>query len=292
MLLFGIRGIPKASSFSLATRFNMTTQSHYEHHTSDSYESAFFYETGDYTKNLCQLVRKRLSLDNNTKKRKILDIGGGTGNFSKMIVAGVDAECVVVDPFLEQTPSSEDGRVSFHKVAAEAFMEKATDQQEWRKQGFHQVLLKEVAHHFATEDRPRIFRGLLEDMTWIGNDTNHDIPSILIITRPKQTDYPLWPEASEVWAKNQPSVDDFVADLKAAGFVDILHVMEPYPCVIEVERWKQMVLSRFWSTFAGFTDNELRTACSDMDEREQDRIRDGRIHFEDRLLFITARKAR
>lgn len=296
--LFCARGLTRVSivghpCFSLAHRCSMSTKLHYEKHTIESYENAFFYETGDYTSNLCQLVQKRLSLNDRTKKRTIVDIGGGTGNFSSKMITSVDAECIVVDPFLEHTNSSdENGRVTFQRTAAETFMEKATDRQQWRKEGFHQVLLKEVVHHFAANDRPRIFRGIFEDIISIDDDEIQEIPSLLIITRPKiDIDYPLWEEAKVVWAKNQPSVDDLAADLKSAGFSNVAHSIEPYPCVIELERWREMVKSRFWSTFAEFSDAELHTACAKMGEREQHRIKNGRIHFEDRLLFMTAKKS-
>jgi SAM-dependent methyltransferase len=276
----------------------MSTRSHYEHHTADTYESAFFYEAGDYSERLSRLVRQRLHLEDATPQftRTLLDIGGGTGNFSRMLVANVDAAyCIVVDPFLEQrtTQTTGAGRVTFEKVPAETFMDQATADQEWRRKGYHQILMKEVFHHFKPDDRPRILRGMCDGLLAIENGLDRATPSLLIITRPQtDIDYPLWDEAREVWAKNQPSLQEIVDNLESAGFIDISHTVEPYPCSIDLERWKNMVKSRFWSTFAEFTDEELAAACESMDNREKHRIIDSKIHFEDRLLFVSARKPR
>jgi cyclopropane fatty-acyl-phospholipid synthase-like methyltransferase len=272
----------------------MSTRSHYEHHTADTYESAFFYEAGDYSESLSRLVRQRLQLEEATPlfPRTLLDIGGGTGNFSKMLVANVDAaQCIVVDPFLEKgMQSNNDGKVMFEKVPAEIFMDKAAADQEWRRKGFHQVLMKEVFHHFKSEDRPRILRGMYEGLLSIENGKERSTPSLLIITRPQtDIDYPLWDEARDVWAKNQPSLQEIVDNLESAGFVEVSHTR--YPCVINLERWQSMVKSRFWSTFAEFTDEELNAACESMVEREKDKIKGDKIHFEDRLLFVSARKS-
>jgi hypothetical protein len=76
----------------------------------------------------------------------------------------------------------------------------------------------------------------------------------LIITRPQlEIDYPLWNEARQVWAQNQPSVQDITKDLQQAGFSNVSHTLEPYPCSVSLERWQGMVQKRFWSTFSKFS---------------------------------------
>jgi hypothetical protein len=104
-------------------------QSHYQAHSADSYESAFFYEQGDYTAYLQRLVQDRLQIfqgnngndvngnvntsSSSTPPRRLLDIGGGTGNFTRMLLEGTSSntssssnpllQAVVVDPFLEHS---------------------------------------------------------------------------------------------------------------------------------------------------------------------------------------------
>jgi hypothetical protein len=123
-------------------------------------------------------------------------------------------------------------------------------------------------------------------------------PSLLIVTRPQtEIDYPLWDAARNVWADHQPSLLELTNDLEAAGFCDITHTLERYPASIKVDRWQSMVRNRFWSTFSHFTNEELDVAtCQMIQEENQYRTSSGSadeggvIHFEDRLLFISARK--
>lgn len=268
----------------------MTSKSHYEAHTSESYESAFFYEEGAYTQYLCDLVVERLCL-NDQKAGTLVDIGGGTGNFTRMLVAASgssDFQAIVVDPFLPESSGSD--RLQFFKASAEEYMMQEIDDSDktWR-QGYSQVLMKEVVHHFAPADRVDIFRGMLEGATTVSSDTLK-IPSLLIITRPqREIDYPLWDEAREIWAKNQPHVDELMKDLSTAGFAAVDYTVEAYPCEIALERWQKMVKERFWSTFANFSDSELEAACNTIAKSETGRTdANGVLRFEDRLVFIKA----
>lgn len=194
-----------------------------------------------------------------------------------------ECSAIVVDPFLEATTAAT-AKVSFLKAKAEDFAN--TDPKLRPLQGtFHQVLLKEVAHHL--ENRVSTFRGFYESI----EPSPSDRPSLLIITRPqKDIDYPIWSDAKVVWAENQPSLEEFVSELEEAGFTDVSSDIQRYPCSIPLERWQAMVRNRFWSTFAGFSDEELDAACEAMPETERHRLHDGVIQFEDRLLFITASK--
>lgn len=279
MLSIGHSLIRRSSPLKMVKK--LSTQVHYEAHSSESYESAYFYSHGAYTEHLRRIVVKKLGLEAETKRR-LLDIGGGTGNFTESIVEkSPEVEAVVVDPFLEMEQDTK--QVKFAKAPAEAF---ARPSGEWWRKDYHQVLMKEVVHHL--NNRAPIFRGILEDLP----DKPSADPNILIITRPQvDIDYPLWDEAREVWAENQPSYDDIESELKEAGFSQVTYCIEPYPCEIDMDRWLDMVRGRFWSTFSNFSDEELDEACERMLRDEKERIdSDGIIHFEDRLLFISAYK--
>lgn len=281
-------------------------QAHYEAHSAESYEQAFFYEPGAYTERLCALVRERLQLNSALtvnlaqprQRRVLLDIGGGTGNFTRMIVKDTNVSAIVVDPFLEQSQCGDDvENVQFVAEPAEAFMvtQEASDEdhdngdKNWWKRNYDYVLLKEVAHHFADQDRSHIFRGMWQGLRPL--EKNEGGSSLLLISRPQyDIDYPLWDEARQVWAQNQPSLETFVAELRQAGFREIHHTIEAYPCSVTLERWQFMVKRRFWSTFSHFSDEQLKEACERIAQNEQHRINDGVIKFEDRLLFISAKK--
>jgi hypothetical protein len=311
--------------------------SHYESHTSTSYESAFFYSEGEYTKWLCDLVRDTFNIPQETdddnkqlsncckdkaddqslirKKRVLLDVGGGTGNFTSMVIQGVDSmDAVVVDPFLPATTISSVSvsggdidkdddqqkklQLKFVKASAEEFIphtnnehtdNTADEKVTWWKTDYNHILLKEVVHHFDSKERVGIFTGLLNGML-SSDEEGKDNASLLIVTRPQiEIDYPMWPAAKEVWAANQPSADDIESDLHSAGFKYIRRDIKSYPCGIKLETWLGMVRNRFWSTFSHFTNEEIEVGC-DIIAKEARPDEEGKVKFEERLLFITAKK--
>jgi len=311
-----------------------TISSHYEGHTANSYESAYFYSPGEYTNWLRDLVQNALrgnvicdserseqgggggaaesGLPSQWGRRRLIDIGGGTGNFTRMLLSGEDnnnLEAVVVDPFLDGAAQNDKGSLMFVKAAAEDFSLNVSssdkgDEIPWWRKDYHQVLLKEVVHHFSTGDRLDIFRGMRRGLLTKEGETSdssnlrvdgthHDDddifpPSILIVTRPQlEIDYPLWPAARQVWAANQPSALEIEKDLIAAGFTNVRTILHRYPCQILLDRWLDMVKGRFWSTFSNFTDAELEEACGLI--RKQVVVDDkGVVTFDDRLVFIVA----
>jgi len=314
--------------------------SHYESHTSTSYESAFFYSEGEYTQWLCDLVRDTFNIHQETdddnkqlnsccnddyikadddqsmirKNRVLLDVGGGTGNFTSMVIQDVDSmNAVVIDPFLPATtlssPSGSDvdkddeqqKKLRFVKASAEEFIPHTNDEHTdnttdekvvpWWKTDYNHILLKEVVHHFDSKERVGIFTGLRNGMLSSVEEGKEDnSPSLLIVTRPQiDIDYPMWPAAKKVWAANQPSADDIEADLHSAGFKDIRRDIKSYPCEIKLETWLVMVRNRFWSTFSHFTNEEIEVGC-DIIAKEAKPNEEGKVKFEERLLFITAKK--
>jgi len=309
------------------------TSSHYGNHSeAGSYENAYFYEPGAYMEHLVQLCRNRLQIRKQNQKQErqrkhcILDIGGGTGNFAQILVQNDDdSRIVVIDPFLDPittttiTTAESSGDdynndiVSFIKAPAEDFLTLPSSSDDnyidddWRTniidreyEGYDQLLLKEVIHHFNENDRTDIFRGMREGIRQ-RSSLSPSHPSILIITRPHiDIDYPLWDEAKEVWKKNQPSIHKIENELNNAGFRNILWNVESYPCCITLKRWQYMIQSRFWSTFSNFTDDELEEACKKIADKakvddqngnkddDHDDDDDVILRFEDRLIFLTA----
>lgn len=277
-----------------STSSSDVTSSHYQGHSAESYEQAYFYEAGAYQQYLVNLVQSRLDLTTTTSRdRHILDIGGGTGNFAQALLDSSknnNLQITVVDPFLLDpalVAQKSSPQLGFVCESAEAFLTPPSKEESWRS-NFHQVLMKEVVHHL--DDRVGIFRGMHQDLQV--SSSSSSIPSILIITRPQiDIDYPLWEAARQVWKDNQPSSDELCRELQEAGFVGISSTIEAYPCQISLQRWKSMIQQRFWSTFSNFSDLELQEACQQIALEYRDRI-DGNdmLHFEDRLVFITARK--
>ena len=88
---------------SIESNNNNVVSSHYETHSSNqSYEQAYFYEPGAYMQHLVSLTQERLQLnsrsstekydESTTMRRRILDIGGGTGNFAQELLSSSASE--------------------------------------------------------------------------------------------------------------------------------------------------------------------------------------------------------
>lgn len=271
--------------------------SHYEAHTTESYESAFFYTPGEYMVHLQKQVRQLYGVVEG-EKRRLIDVGGGTGNFTKLIIENTAMEAISVDPFLTVDDHAGDdeakrrGRsLHFIKAPAEDFAKDFTDitARPWWMRDYHQILFKEIIHHVAKADRVKVLAGLRAGLARIpAKEGVPQPPSLLIMTRPQEDiDYPMWPEAKKVWAANQPGVEDIKGDLVAAGFKNVKHVMVPYTCSCKLAQWQQMVKNRFWSTFIEFTDEALAAGC-EVIAKERPADADGNIKFDDRMLYITA----
>jgi len=332
------------------------TKQHYVAHTSSSYESAFFYSVGDYTSHLRDVVLSALRIktpqsvkvveksaptwssiqsnqpnnflpsslnDEHRDRIRIMDIGGGTGNFTKMMIecSPSNVDGIVIDPFLTSSESEQNpiisvdkgsNQICFVKAGAEDFISNISSTNEmtnesWWKQSHHQCLMKEVVHHFDSKDRLPIFQGISESLLPIASLSPTQIssfssisspsslpPSVLIITRPQvDIDYPLWPEAKQVWKENQPSEKEIMQDLETAGFTQVSCEMKINECNIALDTWCNMIKSRFWSTFSKFSDHELEEACISLKSRYEKSSQSQEnlnISFEDRLLFISGCK--
>jgi hypothetical protein len=78
------------------------TKDHYAEHTVN-YEAAFFYSPGEYTNYLKKIVQSQLGIDptnDKAPKKRLLDIGGGTGVFTRMLIENTNMEAIVIDPYL------------------------------------------------------------------------------------------------------------------------------------------------------------------------------------------------
>merc|ERR1712113_845344 len=96
--------------------------------------------------------------------------------------------------------------------------------------------------------------------------------------------YPLWDAAREVWAKDQPSEQTFCDELTGVGFACVRVSLCKYPCQVSVDKWCELIRGRFWSTFHGFTDEELVAATEEIRLKSSG----SDLFFDERLLLISA----
>jgi len=136
------------------------------------------------------------------------------------------------------------------------------------------VLLKEVLHFVPNDERQARMECLLKTMKPGGK--------LLIITRPEHTDLPFWPAAKVAYTKASPPVQDFVADLRAAGFRGVARHEFDYACTITSAKWAELVRGRFWSHLHDFTDAMLEAGL------EQVPSTIGMHYFKDYISYVVA----
>ena len=83
-----------------------TMSGHYEQPSfAERYEAAFFYSSRAYMEHILQHIRETLALPD--EEARIVDIGGGTGNFTHQLaqIACTRHKVLCVDNFEEMKPS-------------------------------------------------------------------------------------------------------------------------------------------------------------------------------------------
>ncbi|MEM7249442.1 MAG: methyltransferase domain-containing protein [Acidobacteriota bacterium] len=144
--------------------------------------------------------------------------------------------------------------------------------------GFDALLAKEVIHHVAEERLREVLTGLLGRLNVGGR--------LLLVTRPREVDYPLFAAARQAWRDQQPEAEDFAEILREAGAEVSLETASWRWSLPRVDWW-QLVRNRFWSVFRGFDDAALEAGLAEL----ADELGPGdTVEFDDRLVFILARR--
>ena len=207
---------------------------------------------------------------------RIADIGGGTGNFTAAIAKKISRNCteciLCVDPYEEMLKLAH----AHHPFVKPVLTDAVSFSQS--TQTLHFVLLKEVIHHIAEKDWNLLFSGFFKQLLRGGK--------LVIITRPQEVEYPMFPRAHEIWKEHQPPSDPFCEALRRQGFeVDVN--MESYNVALDKEVWLEMVSNRFWSTFSHCSDLELQDGLKYMRNKFEGQ---NTLEFNDNLVFIVATK--
>jgi hypothetical protein len=297
---------------------NVRIEVHYEK-AAKTYEKAWFYEDGTpYQEFLLEQIRGELAL---CATDRLVDIGGGTGNFASYMhqQCCLSANVLVVEPS-QQLLDQALGRpgVATKLADASSFARNAA------AGSFDKALLKEVAHHLheaplansqpgggTAEARARrqvplvVFFGDL--FTCMVSTAAAPNPRVVIMTRKATADhYPFFRAARDEWCKHQEGPEFYVEAMKRGAeeaFAKIgclslsVSIREAsYPVRIGKARWFDMIRSRFWSTFSHFSDEEIETGLAQLDgadgllvkERFLDSVNEPELAFSDKFVFITA----
>ncbi|PSC70320.1 phytanoyl-dioxygenase [Micractinium conductrix] len=248
-------------------------QPHYEE-VAASYDAAFFYSSIEYRDWVLGHLLRHMRLPD--ESASIVDLGGGTGNFSQAVAeaSGSAARVLCVDAFAEMLEKAVGhGKVEPMLCDAVAFAQLPPSEMR-----YSHVLLKELVHHIPAADIPSLYAGLHAQLAPGG--------VAVTITRPQDVDYPLFKRAHEIWKENQPHHSAFTGAMEAAGFQVEAHAHD-YPATLPKLFWLSMVRARFWSTFSHCTPVELEQGVAELEAQYAGQEE---VQFTDRLLFLVGRK--
>jgi SAM-dependent methyltransferase len=202
---------------------------------------------------------------------RIADIGSGTGLFLRKLVDTATAETPILcidpsQPMLDLLP--QDARLSPVCATAEQV---ASGEVPLPYEKVDTFVLKEAIHH--VKDIPGTLRGLADRLAPGGR--------ILIVTLPPRLEYPLFPEALERFARNQPEPGDIAAAMREAG-LETTREYEEYTVTIDREHWIRLVRNQWMSVLSTFSAEEISAGV----EMIRSRYPEGDISYTDRFAFI------
>lgn len=275
---------------------------HYDK-VAEKYHQSFFYDKNTpFEAWQLRVVREALDLHESSR---LLDLGGGTGRFSSLLRSSVstneDTEFQVtcVDPskrmldvaraikgvvavengafFLLSSLLRSDSQ-HHHTDALTYCREFALLDARTNEKHTH-VLLKEILHHLETPFQVAELFGYLK------NGVVEPGGRVVVVTRPKkEVDYPFFQKAYDVWVSAQPDAEEWAASLRSKGFLDVSIATHSFDVELELDVWCDMIRNRFWSTFAGFSDEEIETGISEIREGSTSST----VNFEERAVLLTA----
>ncbi|XRB01788.1 Putative RNA methylase [Pycnococcus provasolii] len=206
----------------------------------------------------------------------LADVGGGNGLFA----ANIHTRLGLLHPAVCCDPNEEAVEEARRRPALRAHVADASAfAQEGVANAFDLVLIKEVVHLVPADKVEALYEGIYGQMK--------DGGVCMTITRPTDPPYPLFEAARRVWTSRQPPVCVFEAAMRKAGFDDVDVREWRYPIRCRLARWLALIRARFWSTFHGFSDDELEAGVKEV-AKGKDAC--DFVEFEECLLCVTARK--
>ncbi|MGY0219037.1 class I SAM-dependent methyltransferase [Endozoicomonadaceae bacterium StTr2] len=243
-----------------------TASSHYAE-LGSGFDQAWFFASG-YREWLANRICLQLQLG---AEDVLVDIGGGTGLFSELVrqQAGLKSDVVCVDrcPELLEVAAKRPGIKVCCADVQQYFMSPLPGQK---------ILLKEIVHHLPK--RPQLWQSMHYALPAEG--------SVLIVTRPRQSEFPLFAAALDEFARTQPDSETLIAELRQAGFA-VQCTEEKFEIKMTTEQWLKMVGSRFLSTLTMIDEEAFVQGYEALKNELSGRQT---VEFADRIIFIQAVK--
>jgi ubiquinone/menaquinone biosynthesis C-methylase UbiE len=246
----------------------MSTRDHYDR-LAPSYDENWAAYNEAFNAWMSEHILERLDL---RADDRVIDLGCGTGIFSRAIAARV-REVICADPSAEMLAQLPETHGALAPVQASA-EDVASGRVGLPYDHVDGILIKEALHH--VNDRETVINGLARLLAPGGR--------MLVVTLPTVISYPLFRRALEVFTERQPDPADIAAAMQAAGLaVDVTY--DTYRREFTRERYVTMVRDRHMSLLSTFDDAELENGISEIERDHPEEV----LEFDDRFAFVLGR---
>ena len=269
---------------------------HYEH-VLDAYKSdVYFTKTTEYKKQIQGYIIDLLNLqrlgDNNNNDSNVINIvdlgtiltliltlilililtGGGMGDLCVDLRTQLDKfySFLCVDPSSDLI--NEARRNGIDSIIADALEFSLLDNK------YDIILMKEMIHHIPIQSLTTVFQNIHKQLNPSG--------SIMIETRPVDTDFPFFNKVKEIWKTTQPPASVFISSLIESNYVTTTYERE-YKVIMSKQHWYQFIRNRSFSELSLCSDDDIETGITELEQKYQDT---DTLHFSDKLIFIIATK--
>ena len=140
------------------------------------------------------------------------------------------------------------------------------------------IIMKEMIHHIPIQSLTIVFQNIHKQLNPSG--------SIMIETRPVDTDFPFFNKVKEIWKTTQPPASVFISSLIESNYVTTIYERE-YKVIMSKQHWYQFIRNRSFSEFSLCSDDDIEAGITELEQKYQDT---DTLHFSDKLIFIIATK--
>ncbi len=237
------------------------------------YDDLWFYSS-DFVSFMTDHIYQKLELK---PTDKILDLGAGTGIYSKDILKKIKLQqsisCVDLSNEMLKSLKNHPSIEAFHSDAI-SFCRSKNDE-------FDKVFSKEMFHHLNISERDILYKALFQAVKKDG------IVGILQLT--PTIEYPLFQDALDYFEQNQIHYKDIEKGLVDTGFSDVKTLFISYPLEIEKGKYLNMIANRYMSLLSNYSDEELFLGTEQVKEKYKN---EPTLKFEDTFVMVIGRKTK
>lgn len=243
---------------------------HYDN-LSKIYDDLWFY-SNEFVNFMTDHIIQKLDIKTTDK---VLDLGAGTGIYSKDILKKITLEqkisCVDLSNEMLKNLENYPNIKAIHSDAI-SFCQNKNDE-------FDKVFAKEMFHHLNTSERDILYKALFQSVKRNG------LVGILQLT--PTIEYPLFQDALDYFEQNQIHYKDIEKGLIDAQFSDVQTLFISYPLEIDKNKYIQMIANRYMSLLSNYSDEQLLIGIEQVKEKYKN---EPILKFDDTFVMVVGRK--